>query len=105
MIDKIKFSTIAFLLLLSACSNNEQKTEEVQKAAAPANKYVYIDENGTLHVRLRCVAIGKELGEIGGVDRSVTRCLKDSITAPMLDYTCSRCVDDSIYEQLKEIAK
>ena len=105
--DSIKnFLAIVSLLLLSACSNsNNQKTEKTAETAVSANKYVYMDESGTLHTRLHCVAIGKEPGEFGGADRSVTRYLKENITASMLDYTCSRCVNDSMYEKLKEIAK
>lgn len=85
--------------------NHETETAGATgQATASVKKYVYLDENNTLHVRRYCTAIGKETGELGSADRTVTRVLREKVTASMLDYTCSRCVDDSIYEELKKIA-
>lgn len=97
----MKYLYILTFSLFLSCNNNQPKEQE----PSSRGKYVYMDESGTLHTRLHCVAIGKEPGEFGGADRSVTRYLKEDITASMLDYTCSRCVNDSMYEKLKEIAK
>ena len=86
--------------------NHETETAGATgQATASVKKYVYLDENNTLHTRLYCTAIGKETGELGSADRAVTSVLKEDVTADMIKYTCARCVSDSTYEELKKIAK
>ena len=91
---------IGFVFFLFISNNQEKKQEN------PAlGKYVYLDTNETLHVRRHCTAIGKQAGELGSADRSVTRISIDEVDISMLDYTCSRCVNDEIYEQLLKMVQ
>lgn len=83
-------------------SNNKDKSETSKKTSL--EKYVYIDTESTLHLSRYCSAIGKQPGELGNTERAVTRVLVNDVTKQMIKYTCSRCVSDEDYEQLKEIA-
>lgn len=92
---------IGFIVFLFY-SNNKHDKEKTEPAIG---KYVYIDTDETLHVRRRCYAIGKQKGELGGTNRSVTRIPVEDVTISMLDYSCSRCVSDELYEQLEKIIR
>lgn len=80
--------------------SNNQKNEDSQKSVV--GKYVYLDTENTLHVRRNCHAIGKQPGELGSTDRTVSRVEIEDVTSDMIEYTCSRCVTDEIYEELKD---
>lgn len=89
-------------LLLVSCAP-AQKQDNNQKVTV--GEYVYLDIKETLHVKRHCSAIGKQTGELGGADRTVTRIPTEDVTTSMLEYTCSRCVSDSIYDYLLKISK
>lgn len=91
----VLFCGIIAFLFFTNNKSDEKQTEPV------VGKYLYIDTNETLHVRRYCPAIGKQVGELGGVNRAVSRIPVNSITNSMLDYSCSRCVNDDIYEELR----
>ncbi|MBQ7462466.1 MAG: hypothetical protein IJS63_09490 [Bacteroidaceae bacterium] len=90
---------ICFIVFLFYSNNKNNKRQEDETIG----RYVYIDVNGTLHVRRYCIAIGKDEGELNGADRTITRLPTNEITHSMLDYSCSRCISDETYEKLIEI--
>jgi hypothetical protein len=95
---------IGFIAYLYTGANRATKTNKNDQPKSQVGKYLYLDINNTLHVRIYCSAIGKQIGEIGAVDRAVTRIPAESVTHEMLDYSCSKCVSDESYEELKIIA-
>lgn len=92
---------IGFIAFLFVFNNKENK----QYNETIIGKYVYLDTNETLHAHRHCTAIGKQAGELGSADRSVTRISIDEVDISMLDYTCSRCVNDETYEQLLKMVQ
>jgi hypothetical protein len=79
------------------------KEEEPTRAQA-VGKYLYIDTEGTLHVHRSCVAVGRQVVEQGSADRAVMRVPAGEVTEEMLKYSCSRCINDELYEQLAKMA-
>lgn len=96
---KILFCMIA--LCLCACVETKEKSE-----SEPIGEYVYLDTQGILHVKENCVMglkVANENGERGykGVYRIDATSLNksDLVNIP----TCSWCVKDEHYEQLKAL--
>lgn len=81
-------------------NGRDSEAKQEQKQTHPIYDYVYIDTNETLHINLNCRAIGKEPGDLGGAIRAVSRVPIENVTSDMLDYSCSKCVTDEIYEML-----
>lgn len=92
---------IGFIIFLFFVNNHHDN----KQPEPTLGKYIYLDINETLHVRRHCPAIGKQAGELGSADRTVTRISIDEVDVSMLDYTCSRCVNDEIYEQLLKMVQ
>ena len=89
---------IAFLFYFNGKGDSDKEKPAI-------GKYVYMDTNETIHIRRHCPAIGKQPGELGGAERAVTRIPVEEVSISMLDYSCSRCVSDELYEQLEKIIR
>jgi len=94
---------IVYLFLKSNQNNDDSQQADIQ--VSMIDKYVYLDVKNTLHINSKCWAIGGIHGELGSSNISVTRVPVDELTTSMLEYTCSRCVNDSIYDYLLKISK
>lgn len=88
-------------LCLCACVETRKKSE-----SEPIGEYVYLDTQGILHVKENCVMGLQEKNEFGieswkGVHRIDATSLSksDLVKIP----TCSWCVKDEHYEQLKAL--
>lgn len=90
---------IGFIIFLFFVNNHHDN----KQPEPTLGKYIYLDINETLHARRHCPAIGKQAGELGSSDRTVTRIPVEKLTFSMLDYCCSRCVSDASYERFQEI--
>ena len=92
---------IGFIAFLFYTNNKNTEKAEVK---SKIGKYAYVDVNETIHLLRYCPAIGKQPGELGGAERTVTRIPIENVTLQMLDYSCSRCVSDDDYERLVQMA-
>lgn len=89
------------VLCLCACVDTKEKSK-----SEPIGEYVYLDTQGILHVKENCVMGLQEKNELGieswkGVHRIDATSLSksDLVNIP----TCSWCVKDEHYEQLKAL--
>lgn len=84
---------IFILLTLHACVNRE-KEKDVE-----IGKYVYMDNDSTIHINTKCLKfIIDEKKDFG-----VKRILADGISPSYLDKTCNYCVNDQAYEKLESM--
>ncbi len=84
-------------MLLCAGCNNERVSVQ------PTNKYVYIDINGCMHYSLDCIRLA--VSSDSATNYIVKRIRIYDLTDSMFDRTCSNCINDSIYEQLRAKSK
>lgn len=90
---------ICFVIFLFVMNNRKKEHDK-----PVLGKYLYIDINETLHALRHCPAIGKQPNGLGSVDRAVTRITPEMVDLHMLDFSCSRCISDRIYEELRNRA-
>ena len=99
-IGHIILVTIAIVGLCACCS----KSKDSKPTKTVIGKYLYLDCNHTLHVNQHCIAFGGESYEVNEVNKRATRIETKRVTINLLELSCSRCISDETYEELKTIA-
>jgi hypothetical protein len=66
-------------------------------------KYVYLDSDSALHVKYNCIRIHMMASGDSKKSGALTRIPKDSLREVHIVRTCSRCINDSIYDIFVEI--
>ena len=95
-----KILICAMVLCLCACIETKEKGDKKPMLG----KYVYLDTQGVLHVKERCVmglrvANENDEGKYKGVHRIEVASLREGSLQGVP--TCSWCLDDDRYELLK----
>lgn len=85
-------SLAIIILSFLSCGNTEKKENKVE-----IGKYLYLDKDSTLHINMKCIKF------IVGEDKDfgVKRISSETIPPEYLDKSCSYCVSDEAYEDLK----
>jgi hypothetical protein len=107
----MKSTTLILLLLLSLFFSCTKHTEEsrpkhtsyLEKEDSTLNvaKYVYIDRDSILHVKLKC---GQPMFSADELNHKyyVKRLQRKDISYKELEKCCAVCVSDEIYDRLKQ---
>lgn len=91
---------VAFFLF--SCSGQKEKEKKDQEIG----KYVYVDSQGTLHIKNPCYSGLRITDEDGNsYKKSVTFVDTEDINGNDLESLCPMCVRDEHYEQLLQIVK
>ncbi len=94
---------LGFCLLLVACSEKPKEMTEKEKIEnGIVGDYVYLDEDGTLHADRNCFKIGVLASEITK-SSALRRVPLNELTKAMLNKSCNECINDVMYENLKQI--
>ena len=100
---------ITFLCLNFSCTKHPEESKpkynsriEIEDSILNTAKYVYIDSDSVLHVKLEC---GQPLSVINFDELknkySVRRISKNNVTYKELNRCCAVCISDERYEILK----
>lgn len=90
-------------LLLVACSNKPKEMTENEKIEnGIVGDYVYLDKLGTLHANRNCFEIGI-LTSVTRRSSALRRVPLNELTTDMLNKCCNECINDVMYENLKQI--
>lgn len=90
-----------FLFMIGKCSYN--KLTEIPESERPINiEYVYLDRNGTYHVKIQCPAMFLAVSDSlnSNYDMGILR--ETYISNVDSCYFCSMCVSDRVYKHIKE---
>lgn len=95
------YSLIALGII--SCGKTDEKKEIVKR---DLGKYVYVDDNNTVHVNPHCYRLirGKDDKGHDIYAKHPIDTLEFVITDKEYFRVCTRCVEDSIYERLVEIS-
>ena len=87
-------------LLAVSCSNNANKEDKEHLIG----KYVYLDSQGILHIKKRCV-LGMQITDATGNNyyKSIEFIDTTLLTKEHIKALCTWCVEDEHYSQLKHI--
>lgn len=102
---------VGILVMILAISCTSRKTKEVETSedsvrivlSTPViGKYLYKDANNVTHVKSSCFIISRmEWSEDNSPrNTALRRLLVDTISVSDIEYSCSACITDSIYEEL-----
>lgn len=91
------------VLCISACSSKPKELTDAEKIEQGiVGDYVYLDRTGTLHADRTCLKIDDFLSEESR-SSALRRVPLNELTKKMLDNSCNRCINDVMFENLKQI--
>lgn len=90
------------IFIFSGCSSDRQEKAE----AETLGRYVYIDSHNILHSKTPCVLGMKVTEDEGeGYYKSIQFIDTTSITTKHLQSLCPWCINDDLFDQLKQIVE
>lgn len=92
--------TVLLTLLLLVAASCQTRTAVKEEPVGRIGKYLYMDFEGCIHTRSRCLALRGE----GNMPYAVQFIDTASVKQTDLEWFCSRCVDDAAYERIMDMA-